>query len=105
MAAGLTFGFNTIKMAVQTSFNYWLPASQGGFGDSFHPGTSAVYASTKFDSTPAKVHDIRDRAGDFSLDQNGFEFHHHTSQEKDFDDEARVRAVVYDEMIELLKEK
>ena len=92
-------------MAVQTSFNYWLPASEGGFGDSFHPGTSAVYASTKFDTTAAKVHDIRGRDGDFSLDENGFELHHHTSQEKDFDDEARVKTIVYDEITQLLKEK
>lgn len=90
--------------AVETTFNYWLPDSQGGFGREIHPGTSEIYTK-KFDVASAKVNDVRGNEGDFSLDRNGFEFHQHESVEKDFDDEARVKDVVYKEIDQLLKDK
>lgn len=90
--------------AVETTFNYWLPASQGGLGKEFFPGTSGVY-TTKFDARKAKVTDVRGRETDFSLDRNGFEFHHHTSNEKDYTDDSQVKDVVYKEVDQLLRDK
>ena len=89
---------------VETDFYYWLPASQGGLGDEFYPGTSSVY-TMKHECMSRKVTDFRGREKEFSLDQNGFEFHHHSSIEKEFQDDARVKTVVYPETGQLLKDK
>ena len=88
----------------RTTFNYWLPASQGGIGHEYYPGTSSVYTAS-YDAASARVTDARGREKDFSLDRNGFEFHQYSSTEKDFIDDARVKDVVYKEIDELLKDK
>lgn len=41
---------------------------------------------------------------EYTLDKNGFQFVHHTSQEKNFDDEGRIAGVYYAEVERLLKE-
>ena len=89
---------------VDTVFRYWLPNELGGQGTEFYPGT-ANSMKAHCDDVPMKVYDVRGREGRYGLDRNGFEYHKHTSKEKLFDDEARVKKDVYDETIELLKKR
>ncbi|KAI1508873.1 GAG-pre-integrase domain containing protein [Pyrenophora tritici-repentis] len=50
------------------------------------------------------VHDVRGQEDQFTLDVNGFQFHKHTSQEKDFVDEEMIKSRYYPETEQLLKD-
>lgn len=50
------------------------------------------------------VQDITGHENEYILDKNGFQFVHHISQEKNFDDEGRITSVYYAEVERLLKE-
>lgn len=50
------------------------------------------------------VQDIAGHENEYNLDKNGFQFVHHISQEKNFDDEGRITGVYYAEVERLLKE-
>lgn len=86
---------------VTANINYYLEVSQGGT-EIIYPGT-ARDKLRKFDSTLVKITDLRSCDEEFTLDVHGFQFVPHTSVEKDFDDEGRVKRVVYQETEELLK--
>ncbi|KAF2866335.1 amino acid permease-domain-containing protein [Massariosphaeria phaeospora] len=57
-----------------------------------------------FESHSAIVHDVLGREKEFSLDTNGFQFHQHTSVEKGFLDDEKVKRDYYPETEELLKD-
>lgn len=50
------------------------------------------------------VQDITGHEDEYTLDKNGFQFVHHISQEKNFDDEGRITSEYYAEVELLLKE-
>ncbi|KAI1633618.1 amino acid permease-domain-containing protein [Biscogniauxia mediterranea] len=50
------------------------------------------------------IEDISDRESEFTLDVQGFQIHPHVSQEKDFVDDAHIKAVYYPETEQLLKD-
>ena len=52
---------------------------------------------------PAVIHDVRGKEETVGLDKTGFQFVKHTSVEKEFLDEERVKDVYYKEVEELLK--
>lgn len=56
--------------------------------------------SVAFDVT---VHDITGRESDYDLDQNGFQYIRHVSEEKDFRDEELITSLYYGEVERLLK--
>lgn len=87
---------------VNTTLNYYLDPSKGGH-TSYQIGVSDYYRR-KFDTRPVQIHDIRGQEAHFSLDTHGFQHYKHTSAEKDFDDDDRVRNVVYPEVEQLLKD-
>ncbi|KAK0385935.1 hypothetical protein NLU13_7110 [Sarocladium strictum] len=58
---------------------------------------------------PSEVHkvlvrDVRGKENQFTLDVNGFQFHKHTAQEKDFVDDAQIQDGYYKETEQLLKD-
>ena len=57
-----------------------------------------------FETHPAIVHDVTGRENEYTLDGNGFQFHKHTSVEKDFLDDAQIKAQYYPETEQLLKD-
>lgn len=69
-------------------------------------------AGKKKDNLGREPHDVvvRDARGkekeyDLSLDTSGFQFVKHVSQEKDFEDEERIKDAYYKEVEELLKKE
>lgn len=50
------------------------------------------------------VQDITGHEDEYTLDRNGFQFVHHISQEKEFDDEGRITSGYYTEVEQLLKD-
>ncbi|ETN41956.1 uncharacterized protein HMPREF1541_03895 [Cyphellophora europaea CBS 101466] len=86
-------------MAVATTLNY-----EAYDGRDFYPGTSGAITRA-WDPVAVNVNNIRGREDDFSLDKSGFEFHRHTSACKDWNDKDSVRDVVYEEVIQLLKQR
>ncbi|KAK5111848.1 hypothetical protein LTR85_011746 [Meristemomyces frigidus] len=86
---------------VNTTLNFYLDPSKGGH-TSYHIGV-ADYYRRKFDPHPVRIQDIRGREHEFDLETHGLQHHKHISAEKDFDDDERVRRVVYPETAELIK--
>ena len=50
------------------------------------------------------VHDIRGEEKNYSLDKNGFEIYRHASVEREFLDDAQIKAQYYPETEQLLKD-
>ena len=88
---------------VETFLNYEVSPKDGD-DQTFYPGTASIYQRDR-DTANVMISDVRGSEKDFSLDHHGFEFHNHVSAEKDFMSDERVKSVVYDEAIGLLKEK
>lgn len=87
---------------VNTTLNYYLDPSKGGH-TSYQIGVSDYYRR-KFDSRPAQIHDIRGREDQFSLETHGFQHYKHSSAKQDFNDNDQIKAVVYPEVEQLLKD-
>lgn len=51
------------------------------------------------------VHDVTGHENEYDLDQNGFQFVQHASEEKVFDDEERIKILYYAEVEQLLKDQ
>jgi hypothetical protein len=87
--------------SVKTTLNYYLKPEQGG-STSFYPGTAGNYRR-KLNEQVVQITDIRGSENSFRLDKQGFELRRHVCSEKDFEDEAVVKDVVYHETAEMLK--
>ncbi|KAL1865002.1 hypothetical protein Daus18300_007349 [Diaporthe australafricana] len=87
---------------VSTSLNYY-PVDAGS-PTPVIVGDKSV--TNKRPSVPIDVvvHDITDHEHEYTLDKNGFQFVHHISHEKRFDDEKRITSVYYAEVERLLKD-
>ncbi|KAF2682293.1 hypothetical protein K458DRAFT_444352 [Lentithecium fluviatile CBS 122367] len=57
-----------------------------------------------FEVHAATVRDVRGKESEYTLDGNGFQFYKHTSEEKEFVDDEKIREVYYPETEALLKE-
>ncbi|KAF2174948.1 hypothetical protein K469DRAFT_743521 [Zopfia rhizophila CBS 207.26] len=57
-----------------------------------------------FERHPITVHDVTGKEKEYTLDGNGFQFHEHTSVEKDFLDDEQIKAQYYPETEQLLKD-
>ncbi|KAI1779187.1 hypothetical protein F4818DRAFT_241617 [Hypoxylon cercidicola] len=53
---------------------------------------------------PVHITDVSGKEANYTLDGNGFEYHRHTAQEKDFVDDDHIKAVYYPETEQLLKD-
>lgn len=88
---------------VKTFINYEPSLANGG-GKPFTAGEARLYLRAK-DEVDVVISDVRGLESDFSLDQHGFEFHKHRSSEKDFISDESIKKLVYDETVDLLKDK
>ncbi|KAI4864402.1 amino acid permease-domain-containing protein [Hypoxylon rubiginosum] len=53
---------------------------------------------------PVHITDVTGNEAKYTLDGNGFQYHHHVAEEKDFVDDAHIKAVYYPETEQLLKD-
>jgi hypothetical protein len=96
-------GFHSAKdNGTLSKLNFYLEPSQGGHSY-FTAGTIGQYRR-KFDERPVDIHDARGYETDFNLDTHGFQYHRRPSAEKDFLEDAQIKAVYYPEVEQLLKD-
>lgn len=88
--------------SVKTTLNYYLDPSQGGH-TSYQIGV-ADYFRRKFDTHEVNINDVRGHEKEFQLDKNGFQYGRHHSVEKEFNDDAQVKRLVYPETEDLIKD-
>ncbi|KAF7589001.1 hypothetical protein BBP40_004932 [Aspergillus hancockii] len=53
---------------------------------------------------PVMIHDVSGHELDYTLDSHGFQFHHHSSKEKDFLVDDKIKRKYYPEVEQLLKD-
>ncbi|KAG6353609.1 hypothetical protein INS49_005571 [Diaporthe citri] len=87
---------------VSTSLNYY--PIDAGAPVPVMVGNTSVNNKRPSVSIDAIVQDITGHENEYTLDKNGFQFVHHISQEKNFDDEGRITSGYYAEVEQLLKE-
>ncbi len=86
---------------VDAVLNYYRVPEDGTI-DPFYDGT-VIETRRKDVEVPVSITDLRGFENDTSLDQQGFQLVSHSSIEKDFDDEERIKDVYYKECADLLK--
>ncbi|KAL0951867.1 hypothetical protein HGRIS_008527 [Hohenbuehelia grisea] len=89
---------------VHTTINYVKPVV--GEAPYFYVnGAPEGKKRTNIETEPRDVvvHDVRGREDTVGLDKTGFQFLEHTSEEKEFRDEERIKTIYYKECEELLK--
>ena len=88
---------------VDTVLHYYKPNEDGSPPHPTYVDRPETY-ERPFEVHPVTVHDVAGREADYSLDKNGFQFYRHTSIEKDFIDDAQIKAQYYPETEQLLKD-
>lgn len=91
------------KHDIDTTLNFFKPTEDGSA-----PAPAYMDNPVTFERPP-EIHKVtvRDVSGDedrYSLDSHGFQFVQHTSEEKDFLDEDRVKDRYYKEVDTLIKD-
>jgi hypothetical protein len=87
---------------VKTILNYFKDNEDGSPPEPNYVGKAQTF-DRPVDSKPATVHDVRGSEDQYTLDNKGFQFVNHVSQEKDFIDEEQIKTKYYAETEELLK--
>ena len=94
---------------VPTTLNYYTPADPSSDESPYiyvqDPPEGKAKNNIGHEPHPVVVQDVRGREHEFTLDKGGFQFVKHVSQEKEFDDEERIKNVYYKEVEELLKKE
>ncbi|CAJ2504168.1 Uu.00g115620.m01.CDS01 [Anthostomella pinea] len=93
----------TTPRAVETTLNYHKDNEDGSPPAPTYTHIPESY-ERPIESHTVSISDITGRETDFTLDGNGFQIHHHVAEEKDFADDAHVKAVYYPETEQLLKD-
>lgn len=88
---------------VETVLHYYKPNEDGSPPHPTYVDRPETY-NRAAETHPATIHDVSGREDQFTLDGNGFQFHRHTSAEKDFNDDEHIKAVYYPETEQLLKD-
>lgn len=88
---------------IQTFTNHEVPVERGGEAVQY-PGAVSTFRM-KFEPTPQTIHDVRGHEPEFTLNRHGFEFHQHESKDKMFHNDEAIKQQVYDEVVQLLKDK
>lgn len=91
------------KHNVQTSLNYYNEAEDGNPPAPTYVGKPETYQRPNY-PLDVNVHDIRGETDKYNLDGNGFQLYSHTSSERDFLDDDKIRAGYYPETEQLLKD-
>jgi hypothetical protein len=88
---------------VHTTLNYYKPNEDGSPPHPTYIDRPETY-ERPFEQHAAIIHDVTGLEAEYTLDGNGFQFHRHTSVEKDFVDDAQIKAQYYPETEQLLKD-
>jgi len=91
------------KHHVHTQLNYYKDPGDGSAPAPTYVGKPETYERPTH-PLDVTVNDIRGEENNYSLDKNGFQIHHHSSVEKDFVDDAQIKAQYYPEIEQLLKD-
>lgn len=88
---------------VKTILNYYKENEDGSPPHPTYIDRPETY-DRPIESHSVTVHDVNGHEDDFSLDGNGFQFHSHTANEKDFLDDEQIKQGYYKETEQLLKD-
>lgn len=88
---------------VDTVLNYFKPNEDGSPPQPTYVDRPETYERPA-DTHPVRITDISGSEAEYTLDKQGFQVVHHTAQEKDFTDDAHIKAVYYPETEQLLKD-
>ena len=88
---------------VNTSLNYHKDPADGSEPAPSYVGKPESY-ERPVEPLDVTVHDVRGEEHKYSLDSTGFQIYGHKSAEKDFIDDAQIKAVYYPETEQLLKD-
>ncbi|KAI1379883.1 hypothetical protein F4677DRAFT_442079 [Hypoxylon crocopeplum] len=88
---------------VDTVLNFYKDPEDGSAP---HPTYTDKPETYERPISPHAVHitDVTGKEAEYTLDKNGFQYHRHVAQEKDFLDEDHIKAVYYPETEQLLKD-
>ena len=89
--------------AIEATLNYIVDDGSKIFTETGAPGAADVRSGGKPDPRRVIIRNGRHRAGDFTLERDGFHFIRHDTKVADFLDQAEVRRVYYPEMEALVK--
>src|ERR1700674_5817907 len=93
----------TAPDAIEATLNYIVEDGTKLFTYTGGPGSTDVRTGGTPDPRSVTIRNGRLRAGDFTLERNGFRFIRHETRVGDFFDEAELRRVYYREMEALVK--
>lgn len=88
---------------VDTVLNYFKPNEDGSPPHPTYIDRPETY-DRPYETHPVTITDISGHEANYSLDKNGFQIHSHASAEKDFIDDAQIKAKYYAETERLLKD-
>lgn len=88
---------------VETSLNFFKDNEDGSPPHPTYVGKPETYRRPR-DSHKVTIHDVSGEEDKYTLDEQGFQFLKHTSVEKDFVDEEKVKDEYYKEVDQLLKD-
>ena len=88
---------------VQTTLNFYRDPGDGSAPHPTYIDKPETY-DRPFVSIPVTVQDLAGHEDDYSLDDNGFQFHRHTATEKAFVDDDAIKTSYYAETEQLLKD-
>ena len=89
---------------VKAELTYAAHADQNPLAESSEVGGRIEYRGGDFVQQEVTIHNGREAAEPFSLEQHGFQLMKHASAMTDFRDQDEIRAVYYPEMERLIKE-
>ncbi|KAF2653699.1 hypothetical protein K491DRAFT_759460 [Lophiostoma macrostomum CBS 122681] len=91
------------KHHVATTLNYWDDAGDGSEPTPIYIGKGRITNERPHKAHKFTVLDVSGDESSYTLDQNGFQYVHHSSQEKDFIHETAIQDMYYEECRQLLK--
>lgn len=89
---------------VSAVLNYWDDPGDGSSPTPIYIGKGRITNERPHLPHQFTVSDVTGHEGDYTLDGQGFQYLRHSSQEKEFVDEQRIRDVYYPECAALLKQ-
>ncbi|KAJ5990711.1 hypothetical protein N7522_010918 [Penicillium canescens] len=88
---------------VQTTLNFLKENEDGSPPEPTYVDRPETY-DRPVTTLPATIHDISGHELDYTLDGHGFQLYYHESQEKDFQDDEKIKREYYPETEQLLKD-
>ena len=89
---------------VKAKLTYATHADQNPLAESSEVDGRIEYRDGDFVQQEVTIHNGREAAEPFSLEQHGFQLMRHTSAVTDFRDQDEIRTIYYPEMERLIKE-